>query len=137
MKPNSITQFERLYLASILVWLVSSALSYGQTVAELKARSPGTEFGVGALVTIQILVCAIAAGLWFLIVRRHSALGKWILSIWFLISTCLVTLNLYATGLGFNLAMLTSLIAYGLGAWGLSYLFKPDAEAWLGKAPSA
>jgi hypothetical protein len=136
MKPNSIVQFERLYLASIAVWLLQSLLQFESNVATATAQTGQAGLG-GLVIAMTLAILAVAIGIWYLVVRRRSAIGKWILSIWFLIQTCLIALAIFAAGLSFQLGILLNLLGYGLGTWALSYLFKPDAEEWLGKKPSA
>lgn len=136
MRPASIVQFERLFLASLAVRILANLIGFGDTLAAIKANPATGAYGASAVVTVMVLIWAIAVALWYFAARKASAVAKWILAAWFVIAACTMALGLFRGGFGLNLATLLSWATFLLLAWSVSYLFKPDADAWFAK-PSA
>jgi len=139
MRPASIVQFERLFLASIAAGAIGDALAFYGAMSSAKADALVAKFGFGTLIGGQIFLYAIALGLWYLIAHRHSVFAKWAVSVWFVLSTCSMALALFQGAFGLSLVTFFSAAAYLLRAWSVSYLFKPDADAWFARPapPSA
>ena len=81
MRPPSIVLFDRLFLASLAVSLISLALNYA-AIAQQVTGAPGmAELGLGAGFFAGILVVsyAISVLLWFLVAHKASNVAKWIL----------------------------------------------------------
>ncbi|MEZ0243779.1 MAG: hypothetical protein ACAH11_10420 [Sphingomonas sp.] len=135
MKPNSIVQFERLFLAALAVRVLNDAVGVTASLNALKANPLTANYGVGAVIGVLAVIYGAALLLWYLVTRRQSGVAKWILSIWFVISTCTMALALFKGGFGLNLGTLSGWAMFLLFAWSVSYLFKPDADAWFAKAP--
>jgi len=91
--------------------------------------------GSGALIVMLVLYFAAAVALWFFAAWRRSVVAKWILAIWFIVSTCGLALSLFE-GVVFGLEAVLGWLGYALYAWAVSYLFKPDADAWFVKGPA-
>lgn len=137
MRPASIIRFEQLFLGALAADLLAAILALETNLAALKANPATAGMGAGALIGMLILYVAFALVLWFFAARRRSVVAKWLLSIWFIVSTCGLALSLFQGQL-FGLATYLGWVAYGLRAWSVSYLFKPDADTWFAKdAPSA
>ncbi len=135
MRPTSILWFERLYLAAFALSLVSIALSWESGVAMMEANPNTRAMGAGVLVFGSAAVCIGTLLLWWFAAHRRSATAKWLISIWFVISTVMLALTLFRSGLRFDIVSAVGWAVYLLRAWALSYLFKPDAEAWFAGAP--
>ncbi len=133
MRPRSIIRFEQLYLASILVSLPSTLLSFDQTRAELAGDPGASQLGLGGgfLVATIVVSLALTLLLWFLIARRASVVAKWIL-------VALTALGLFMmVGIVANPAPFMSLpgaltlLGTALGVVAVAFLFRRDARAWL------
>jgi hypothetical protein len=139
MRPASIVNFDRLYLVGIVLGLVNSLMSVGQLQARISAdpalRSLGS--GQGLIFGLIALSLAIPLLLWFLIAHRRSMIAKWLLVAY----TALAIINLLPTlrhlGMGGGLGILANLAIEALRVVALSFLFRPDAKAWLGGGGSA
>ncbi|MEN3746762.1 hypothetical protein TPR58_06260 [Sphingomonas sp. HF-S3] len=135
MRPTSILWFERLYLAAFALSLVSIALSWESGVAMMEANPNTRAMGAGVLAFGSAAVCVATLLLWWFAAHRRSVVAKWLISIWFVISTVMLALTLFRSGLRFDIVSAVGWAVYLLRAWAVSYLFKPDAETWFAGAP--
>lgn len=133
MRPTSIAQFDRYFLASLALGLINSVLSYRANVALLEADPAlaQTGFGSGFVVTVVLFALGIPLLLWYFISRRASNIAKWILVV--------------MTGLGLPLMIPTlpdmaerggptlfiTVVLTALQLLAISYLFRQDARDWL------
>lgn len=132
MRPASIVSFERFFLGALAADMLAAILALDTNLAALKASPATAGMGAGTLIGMLIVYVAFALAMWFLAARGRSVVAKWILSIWFVIATCMLALSLFQGNL-FGLAVYLGWVAYGLRAMAVSYLFKPDADAWFAK----
>lgn len=132
MRPNSIVQFERLFLAAFAINLLIYVLTWEANVAALAARGLGASAGVTfAAFVIGALLAQLA--LYYFVAHRGSVIAKWILSIWFVLGAMSLAYQTFTLGLLVSLFSALGWLGFLIFAWSISYLFKPDAEAWLGK----
>ncbi|MDF7774433.1 hypothetical protein P1X14_04170 [Sphingomonas sp. AOB5] len=134
MRPNSIVQFERLFLVSFVINVLIYVLTWHSSVAALTARGgmPGMDAGTVLAVFVGVNLLA-QLGLYYLVARRASVIAKWILSVWFVVAATSLAYQAFQLGLRVSLVSALGWIGFLIFAWSISYLFKPDAEAWLGK----
>ncbi|MCW3848514.1 hypothetical protein OF829_14830 [Sphingomonas sp. LB-2] len=140
MKPSSIVQFERLFLGSLAVRALSDAIAFGATLQATKANALTATYGVGAVLATFAIVYLAMAALWYFAARRGSAVAKWLIAAWFVTGACFTAYGVFLllTGrMSLGLVTVLSWAAFGLLGWATSYLFKPDADAWFAKKPSA
>lgn len=133
MRPASIVQFERLFLAAAGIGLLGQLLSWNAIIASLRAQPSTAGMGPGSVIAVLALIYAVILLLWYFAARRHSVAAKWGCSIWFVVATVLQALQLLAIvrgGLHLSLAGVLGWLSYALLVWSVSYLFKPDADAW-------
>lgn len=130
MRPQSIIMFERLFLASLAVSVLSFILTYEQMLAEvdreLALGQPGV--GGGILIAIMVVGLAISVLLWHLIARKASSIAKWILVV---IVALGVIMGVPSVAAGpWDLSLLLGLAVYVLEVAAVVYLFRADAKAW-------
>ncbi len=130
MRPASIIQFERLYLAAVVAGLIGQVLGWDAVTAAVASQPGAARLGAGFVVAGLAVVYAAMLALWYFAARRHSVVAKWILAIWFVLSAVTTALSIYHNGLHITLAAVVGWVSFLLLAWSVSYLFKPDAEAW-------
>lgn len=133
MRPASIVQFERLFLAALALDAIVGALTWNADVAAAAKAYPQLAGIVPVLVPcIMLGAIAIGVALWYFTARRGSVAAKWIVAGWFVVSTVLLALSVLSLVRGgpFATPMVVGWAAYLLRAWSVSYLFQPDAEAW-------
>ncbi len=128
MRPKSIQLFERLYLASIVLTLIATALGWDALVRG--ATIPGAEGGAAAVAGIAIGVVVLAQLIvWFFVAKRGSSVAKWAAVLFFL-------LNLWGIGATVQLAMNGSLpsvltiAARVVELAAIVMLFRADAKPW-------
>lgn len=133
MRPNSIVQFERLFLIAWAINVLVTVLSWNASVA-LMTRDTGMDgSNQGIFMLATALGSALMLALWYFTAHRASVVAKWILSIWFVVTAMVLALAAFWTGIRFGAVEVLSWVRFVIFAWSISYLFKPDAEAWFAK----
>lgn len=138
MRPKSIVIFDWLFLASLILSMINSALTYSAMTAQFRtdpALAPVASAGGPFLIVSIAVGLGISLLLWFLISRRASNGAKWILVAFTAFGVLSVVRNLQEPifGSGVTAAMVGLSV---LQVATVFFLFRPDAAAWLeGKAP--
>ncbi len=136
MRPKSILMFERLFLAALAGSLVGSALSYDETVGALAADPTLQKVGLGTGFVLAVMAASFAIYLllWYLIAHKASAVAKWILVAFTVISLIMIVPSLAGP---LDSLQLLNLIVYALHIAAVVFLFRADAVAWFrGEAPA-
>lgn len=140
-RPRSIRWFELLFLASLLLTLVATALIWPALLDQAAAQAGAANLGDGTLAVIAglgiAIVVAIMLLLWYFVARRGSPVAKWVLvfftgyNLYSLVGSVQAGAP-FATvpGLVSGAALLLQVIAVAL-------LFVPDARAWFASEPEA
>ena len=132
MRPQSIERFEKVYLGSIALGLVNTALNWGELTASVqKATTGGVVLGPSVMIVSIALGLVISLLLWFFIVRRASNVAKWIFVVITAIGVFGVLSSLVNPSAPKGLAMIGGLAATALQVFAAWLLFKPDAAEWL------
>ena len=132
MRPLSIVNFERFYLVAILLSLVTTFLSWNDTVANVQA-TPGVDLGQSFVVGVTVGGLIIQLLLWYFIARKPRAWGKWIFVILFALNL-LLTLVSFASGAVLPTIILAlTLASLALRAAATWMLFRPDSRRWFGQ----
>ena len=136
MRPQSIANFERFYLGSLVLSLLATVLTWNESVAAIEADSPPEfQFGAGFLIISMVVGVVVTLLLWYLVAHKRSVVAKWIVVLFFLLGLVSFALSLasgaVADELGAPFAFAVSIlgtIAQAIAVW---MLFRPDAKAWL------
>lgn len=136
MQPVSIKRFSQLFIGSMVLGLVNSALSFDKSKA-LIAQDPATAaMGDSFLIITMAAGIAIPLLLWYLIAYRASNVAKWILLILTVIGLLMMPSTLASAGTMGTLWMVLAIITTLGQVVALAFLFKQDARDWLdGKGP--
>jgi hypothetical protein len=135
MRPASIVMFERFFLASLVVSIVSFFLSYGQLGEDPTLRQAG--MGTGLVTGLMAVSIALYLLLWFFIARKGSSVAKWILTVLTALGIASLVYTLATVGVVWNFVGVLSLAYYVLAVAAVTYLFKPDTAAWFkGETPA-
>ena len=133
MRPASIVQFERVYLASFVFEEVTIALGWSQLTEKVAARSK-----IPTNVEQGILIGAVAAFLFlfllllYFIARRASNQAKSAFLVLTAFSVWSFVKNLIDTAGALDRLVILDAISRLLMLYGVWLLFRPDAKAWLG-----
>lgn len=131
MRPNSIVQFDRFYLGSLVLAVINSAFSMKDTLSDPRIASSG--LGLGFVVGVQVFSFALILLLWFFISRNASNVAKWILTV-LTVGGVLMTIPSLPTLAGRGLLSTAAVVVItGLQIVAVVYLFRPDAKAWFAR----
>ena len=130
MRPPSIVMFERLFLASLALSVVSLIINYDLRIEQLAAEPALAELGIGGGLVLGMAAIgyAIYVLLWYFIARKASNVAKWVLVV--LLALNLVSLLGALVG-PWDLATYIGLAVYALEIAAIAYLFHADAVDWL------
>lgn len=123
MRPASIVRFEWLYLTSIALAAINSAILLSPAAGYAQ---PGEASGLIGFVATSL---AISLLLWFFVARRGSNTAKWLMIALFLFGLTGLPAIL-AAGPPDLPAMLT-VVTWALQAAAIWMLFRPDSAEWL------
>ncbi|HVR90115.1 MAG TPA: hypothetical protein VHG29_03330 [Novosphingobium sp.] len=133
MRPTSIIRFERIYLVSIVISVVQTALSFDANRAELARDPTSIQLGLGGgfLAATMAVGVGLVLLLWFFVAHRASNVAKWIL-VPFTALGLLMTIASFANGsAGGGIQMILMLSSTALEIAALYFLFQRDARDWL------
>lgn len=141
-RPVSIVNFERLYLGSFVLWLVST-LAFWSTTSQTMLTNPAVTANpqMAQLVTpimlgAFVVVAAVTLLLWYLVARKASSVAKWFVVAFEAIGvlkTIPVLLAIARGTTGNVLLAVIGLVCTALAVAAAVMLFKRDARAWLGE----
>lgn len=138
-RPSAITAFDRLYLASIAVYVIAG-LAFWSTTRELALDNPAVQANasiaplVGPIMAGSLIVTVLISGLlWWLVSRQRSVAGKWLVVVTEALGGLfgLWTLAQLAQGSSPNPAgTALNLVATALAVAAAAMLLRRDAAAW-------
>jgi hypothetical protein len=122
--------FERLFLASLAVSLVSFFYNFNGMMQDLETQPGLSELGIGSgfLVGSMVVGLVVYLLLWFFIARKASNAAKWILVALLALSFISVPGMVLAS---WDFGVVLAIAVYALEVAAAVYLFRPDAVAWL------
>lgn len=131
MRPHSITMFEKLFLASLVLGAINFFVSM-PAMREQLAADPNAAAMVGDnfLIGVFIFSMLISLLLWYFISRRASNIAKWILVVFFVVGLVMLPGSLGALP---ALPLIVSLLSTVLQGAAIYFLFRPDAKAWFAR----
>lgn len=134
-RPKSILLFERLFLASVLIWCVVQALTWDYRVALLTAN-PVIATPAAAMATVVLAILAVSVATWYFTARRGSGLAKWAAVALAACSAVTFVFGIIAIGQPGMPGPVVKLLSIAVSALCVSAavpLFRPDARAWFGE----
>lgn len=141
-RPASIVAFERLYLGSLLLYIVVTAVFWTRT-RETMLTMPQMRANpdvAGIIGPIMIGSFAVTVGVallfWWLVARKHSVAGKWLVVVTEAIGALFAIFALLRLVQGTadsTVGSALSLLVAGLAIAAAVMLFRPDARAWFGE----
>ena len=139
-RPPSILLFERLYLGSTALYLINAVLFWaGAREAMLMTPQVSANPAIARLIPgIMVGSLALSVGLsllfWFLVARRGSMAGKWLVVVTEGLGACAALLAIVRLlrGAPFGISIALGFIATAMAIAAAALLFRPDAQRWLG-----
>jgi hypothetical protein len=127
-RPNSIIWFERLYLGTIALGLINTAITWS-TIQGQVAATPGAGLLPGGFMIGTILIGVVVnLLLWYFIARRGSNVARIILTVLFALGIFGV-FAIFVQGMPWSMKIVP-LISFVLQAVGVFLLYRPDAKPW-------
>ncbi len=126
MRPPSIVNFERVVLLGLALGVLSSFLTWDDTVAAVSA----TGMGSGTVIAIQAVTIALYLILLWFISRKGSPVAKWIYVVISVISLAIGLAGFGQIMKSGALQLILTLAQYALALVSLWLLFRPDAKAY-------
>lgn len=139
IRPISIVRYERLYLASFVLGLIVSAMSWTQRTAMVAANPVLANIG-WILPAFQIVGVVITLLLWHFTARSPSVVAKWIVVALAVLSVVGVGMSLVSVANGRTMIGTTSIVSFAADALYVAaafFLFKADAKLWFAELPNA
>lgn len=136
IRPVSIRRYERLYLASFVIGLVVSAMSWGQRTAMVAATPMLAKIG-WILPTFEVAGIAITLLLWYFTARAPSVVAKWVVVVLAALSAIGVAISLVQVATGHTALSATlalSIVASAVYIAAALQILKPDAKLWFDQA---
>lgn len=127
MRPKSIERFEALFLVSLGIGIVTSALNW-----DFLSQSAG----VGFTLAVQAGTLLIMLTLVLLVSRRRSNISRWILMILFVIGSIAFipgTAELFAQS---PITAILAAIQIAMQVTAFYFAFRPDSKPWFTKTVS-
>jgi hypothetical protein len=134
MRPQSIIMFERLFLGSLAVSLVATALSFGDVLQVVTTDMQALGLGSGFLTSVLAVSFALYLLLWYLIAHKASTVAKWILVVFVALAVAFSIPGLFRASL--DLVTVLNLAALALEVAAVTYLFRDDAKIWFKREPA-
>lgn len=135
-RPPSIRRFEWFWWGSTLFWAIGTRLAWDRNQAKLLAN-PRTrvaaEWGQWFWIVVTLLLTPL---LWYLIARRASVVGKWLVTAWAGLGGTLALARVFTLLTGRTLhpwSEASFLLTAALSVAAAAMLFRDDARAWFGE----
>lgn len=133
MRPKSIVYYEYAYLASVLLGIVVTAMTWTANNETQEVEQIRTMLGASFLPILYVFIYTLSFALWYFTARVPNTVAKWIVVGWFALSLIGFVLAIAAGNLPSNLPGAIALAALVLNAIAVYLLFRPDAQAWFGE----
>ena len=137
MRPQSLVWFDRLYLGSLAVAMVSSAARFSDSQKLLVKNGSTAVLGSSFLFITLGFSWAINLLIWYFISRRGSNIARWIWTVMmgFSLLALPVSLMQYSSGMLTASRLITMALTYGLNIGAVYCTFRADAKPWFAKQP--
>ncbi len=127
-RPASIISFERLYLGSLALGAVSTAMNWSTMQAQIAADPSSAilpSWFLPVTLTVGFLIPII---LWYFAARRGAVVAKWIIVVLFAIGLLSIpSLFIVPNPILIKLLSGVNFVLQAIAVW---MLFKPDAKQW-------
>lgn len=137
IRPPSIVKFQWLYLASVVLGLLSTVLGWSQShkmLAENPVYAEHPEFitiGLAMAVVVIAISIAIVMVLWWLIAFKANEVAKWILVVLTGLGFVLMLFGLFVPSPTHGtIAEWTRMLSWAPAVAAIVFLFMADANAW-------
>jgi hypothetical protein len=136
MRPNSIVNFERIVIVSILLGIINSWLT-SEKMRALTAGPGKPQLSSSTTLTIQVITILIYLVLIYFITRKGSPVAKWIYVVLCVLGLVFGVFSLPLMMTLGAVPLILAIVQYVLALASLWMLFRPDAKAWFAEGRTA
>ena len=134
MRPNSIVNFERIVIVSIVLGIINSWMT-SEKMRELMAGKP--QMSQSTTLTIQVIMILIYLVLIYFISRKGSPVAKWIYVVLCVLGLVAGVFALPLMAQLGTVSLVVAIVQYALSIASLWMLFRPDSKAWFSEGRTA
>ena len=134
MRPNSIVNFERIVIVSIVLGIINSWLTSDKMRA-LTAGKP--QMSPSTTLAIQVVLILIYLVLIYFISRKGSPIAKWIYVVLCVLGLIAGVFTLPLMMKLGTVSLVVAVVQYALSIASLWMLFRPDSKAWFSEGRTA
>ena len=134
MRPNSIVNFERIVIVSIVLGIINSWMT-SEKMRALMAGKP--QMSQSTTLTIQIIMILIYLVLIYFISRKGSPVAKWIYVVLCVLGLIAGVFALPLMAQLGTVSLVVAIVQYALSIASLWMLFRPDSKAWFSEGRTA
>ena len=133
MRPKSIVYYEYAYLASVLLGVAVTAMTWTANNQTQEVEQIRATLGPSFLPILYVFIYTISLALWYFTARVPNTAAKWIVVGWFGLSLIGFALAIIGGNLPKDLPGMLAAAAFVLNAVAVYLLFRPGARAWFGE----
>lgn len=134
MRPNSIVNFERIVIVSIVLGIINSWMT-SEKMRTLMAGKP--QMSQSTTLTIQVIMILIYLVLIYFISRKGSPVAKWIYVVLCVLGLVAGVFALPLMAQLGTVSLVVAIVQYALSIASLWMLFRPDSKAWFSEGRTA
>ena len=134
MRPNSIVNFERIVIVSIVLGIINSWMT-SEKMRALMAGKP--QMSQSTTLTIQVIMILIYLVLIYFISRKGSPVAKWIYVVLCVLGLVAGVFALPLMAQLGTVSLVVAIVQYALSIASLWMLFRPDSKAWFSEGRTA
>lgn len=135
-RPQSILWFERCFIGSMAVSLISAAFNWSTIQDSIEAIPDSAILPSWYIPAMMLSGIVLNLVIWFFVARRGSVVAKWIATVFFGLGAVGMVFTLFGGHAAASLSP-TGIVAWLLSAVAIWMLFRPDAKAWFSGDRSA
>jgi len=132
MRPKSIVYYDYAYLGSLLLGIVTTAMTWTANNDSQEVEQIRAVLGSSFLPIFYVFIYTLSLALWYFTARVPNTVARWIVVIWFVLSLIGTGFAIANGNLSSDLPSLLAIGAVVLNAVAVYLLFRPDAQAWFG-----
>lgn len=138
MRPPSIVNFSRFYLAAVAIWLINLATGWNRTIAtfaenpQFKAQPEMLQIIPTFMAGFSAFVLLLSLLMWWLAAHRRSGFAKWVLVVFYAFATLSVPFIFIGWSTNGALASVLALASWILQTAAIVMLFRKDSNEWFG-----
>lgn len=130
VRPKSIILFEWLYLASLLLGVAATAMTWSDNMDSMQAVQVERMFGPLLVPLSVVFIYSLWVMLWYGVARARSTIARWGVVLFTALSVLSYAARLIDGSAFDSMSAVVVLFSMLFGVAAAVMLFRPDASAW-------